>query len=264
MTIFRLPDLGEGLPDAEIIKWWVEEGQIIEAGETMVEMSTAKAVVELPAPHTGMIKKLHGQAGDVIDTGSPLVTFDLEGDNAAEEPSAEPAEKTRTKKPEPEALEPEDSKTKVSTGGKNKGQLFLLPDLGEGLPDAEIVKWLVKVGDQVETEDLMVEMSTAKAVVEVGVPFKGMVVKLYGGPGDIIETGRPLIEIASDGAQTEVSETEPEFTEEIIREDSATVVGAMKVGHEVTSESRQGADGIVASSAVRVLARKSGIDLTSI
>ncbi|KAA2285397.1 dihydrolipoamide acetyltransferase family protein [Arenimonas fontis] len=77
-------------------------------------------------------------------------------------------------------------------------KLFLLPDLGEGLPDAEIVEWLVKVGDVVKLDEPLVSMETAKAVVEVPSPYSGKVLRLAGGPGDVIATGSWLVEIELD------------------------------------------------------------------
>lgn len=76
MNIFNLPDLGEGLPDAEIVEWHVKEGDVVKEDEPMVSMETAKAVVDVPCPYSGTITKLHGQPGDVIDTGAILVEFD--------------------------------------------------------------------------------------------------------------------------------------------------------------------------------------------
>ncbi len=75
MDIFKLPDLGEGLPDAEIVRWFVKVGDVVEAEQTLAEMETAKAVVEVPAPQSGRVVMLHGEPGDVIETGKPLVTF---------------------------------------------------------------------------------------------------------------------------------------------------------------------------------------------
>ena len=72
---------------------------------------------------------------------------------------------------------------------------FDLPDLGEGLPEAEIVTWHVKVGDTVSVDQPMLSVETAKAVVEVPAPYSGTVAKLYAGDGDIVETGKPLIDI---------------------------------------------------------------------
>jgi pyruvate dehydrogenase E2 component (dihydrolipoamide acetyltransferase) len=92
MKIFNLPDLGEGLPDAEIVEWLVAEGDEVSVDDPMVSMETAKAVVEVPSPYTGKIARLHGAAGDVIETGKPLVTFDVgDGVDASEAPSTPPA-----------------------------------------------------------------------------------------------------------------------------------------------------------------------------
>lgn len=75
MNVFNLPDLGEGLPDAEIVRWFVKVGDVVEAEQPLAEMETAKAVVEVPSPQSGRIAILHGKPGDVIETGRPLVTF---------------------------------------------------------------------------------------------------------------------------------------------------------------------------------------------
>lgn len=77
MTTFLLPDLGEGLPDAEIVSWHVKEGDAVKADQPMVSVETAKAIVEVPSPYSGVIRKLHAAAGDVVGTGEPLVDFDL-------------------------------------------------------------------------------------------------------------------------------------------------------------------------------------------
>lgn len=75
MKIFYLPDLGEGLPEAQIREWLVKEGDEVTVDQPMVVMETAKALVEVPAPRNGCIHKRHGAAGDVISTGAPLVEF---------------------------------------------------------------------------------------------------------------------------------------------------------------------------------------------
>lgn len=73
MSLFKLPDLGEGLPDAEINQWHVKTGDVIEADEPMVAMETAKAIVDVPAPYKGTVIKLHGNIGDIIKTGEILL-----------------------------------------------------------------------------------------------------------------------------------------------------------------------------------------------
>lgn len=88
MKIFHLPDLGEGLPDAEIREWYVKEGDEVKVDQPMVAMETAKAVVDVPAPQSGRIIKLYGKAGDVIVTGAPLVEFEGSAIAATKEKSA--------------------------------------------------------------------------------------------------------------------------------------------------------------------------------
>ena len=90
MTTFNLPDLGEGLAEAEIVRWHVNVGDAVAVDQPMLAVETAKAVVEVPAPFSGVIKKLHGQPGDVIATGSLLVEFEgVKGGAAARSHSAD-------------------------------------------------------------------------------------------------------------------------------------------------------------------------------
>ncbi len=73
---FHLPDLGEGLPDATIVEWHVKEGDYIKLDAPLCSMETAKAVVDVPSPYTGTVKKLHGAPGDIIETGAALADFE--------------------------------------------------------------------------------------------------------------------------------------------------------------------------------------------
>ncbi len=130
-------------------------------------------------------------------------------------------------------------------------KIFKLPDLGEGLPDAIIREWYVKVGDQIKTDQPMV------AMVDVPAPFDGVVEKLFGEVGDTIETHKPLIGFVGEGV-AEVSH------------DSGTVVGAIEQSGQVVNESATGVQtqkttaSIKATPAVRMLAKQLGVDLASI
>jgi 2-oxoisovalerate dehydrogenase E2 component (dihydrolipoyl transacylase) len=83
MKIFYLPDLGEGLADAEIREWYVHEGDTVTVDQPLVSMETAKAVVDVPSPYAGKILTLHGAPNQVIQTGAPFVTFELAGEVSA-------------------------------------------------------------------------------------------------------------------------------------------------------------------------------------
>src|SRR5690348_7261460 len=75
---FHLPDLGEGLPDATIVEWLVQEGGTVRLDEPLVSMETAKAVVEVPSPFSGKLAKVYGANGDVIATGAALADFEID------------------------------------------------------------------------------------------------------------------------------------------------------------------------------------------
>lgn len=99
---FRLPDLGEGLPEAEIVAWLVAEGDTVALNQTIAEVETAKAVVELPSAYAGTVSKLHAAAGDVVEVGSVLISYDLGGEDAAPQaPVAEAPEAEEPVKAEP-------------------------------------------------------------------------------------------------------------------------------------------------------------------
>ncbi|HXQ56536.1 MAG TPA: biotin/lipoyl-containing protein, partial [Actinomycetes bacterium] len=76
---FKLPDLGEGLTEGEVVRWLVAEGDAIVLNQPIVEVETAKAVVEIPSPYAGTVVKLHAGEGDSLDVGAPLISVDTGG-----------------------------------------------------------------------------------------------------------------------------------------------------------------------------------------
>ena len=168
---------------------------------------------------------------------------------------------------------------------------FYLPDLGEGLPDAEIVEWHVQIGDVAVLDKPLVSMETAKAVVEIPSPFSGKVIRLAGKAGDVVLTGAALIEIELDpnlpqradaqdtghhhGAPHVESPTPPaplpssiapalQAPEEEESDDAGTVVGAMESSNAVRSEQAIAIGGVKAMPAVRALAKKLKVDLSQV
>lgn len=137
--------------------------------------------------------------------------------------------------------------------------IFKLPDLGEGLQEAEIVEWHVAEGDTVEKDQKLVAVETAKAIVDLPSPQAGRIVKLYGQPEDILQVGDPLVEFEA------VEPAAPE--KEMPKEDKGTVVGQMEAGNRVVQESaatlgRSTAALVRATPAVRALAHRLNVDLS--
>ena len=177
---------------------------------------------------------------------------------------------------------------------------FLLPDLGEGLPDATIVEWLVKEGGNVRLDEPLVSMETAKAVVEVPSPYSGKLVKVHGQAGDVIVTGAALAEFELDPKQPQRAEAEatghhhgpakpaaahgagtraPQNGDQVVASDdggqisagekakggdAGTVVGAMQSSDSVRGDAVLAVGGVKAVPAVRALARKLGVDLARV
>jgi len=96
---FKLPDLGEGLTDGEVVRWLVAEGDAIELNQPVVEVETAKAVVEIPAPYGGTVVKLHAAEGESLDVGAPLISVDTAGGASA--PAAAQAAPAVAAEPDP-------------------------------------------------------------------------------------------------------------------------------------------------------------------
>jgi pyruvate dehydrogenase E2 component (dihydrolipoamide acetyltransferase) len=176
-----------------------------------------------------------------------------------------------------------------------ENRTFHLPDLGEGLPDATIVEWLVKEGDSVKLDAPLVSMETAKAVVEVPSPFTGKLVKQHGGAGDVINTGAALAEFELDPKGKQRADNAaahghaptkgagapaPDAPGKVIasdeggeiarptpkedREDEGTVVGAMVSGNTVHVEQAASVGGVKAVPAVRAMARKLTVDIARV
>jgi 2-oxoisovalerate dehydrogenase E2 component (dihydrolipoyl transacylase) len=78
MKIFYLPDLGEGLAEAEIREWYVKEGDVVKVDQPLVSMETAKAVVDVPSPYAGKIMQLHGKANEIVKTGAPFISYETD------------------------------------------------------------------------------------------------------------------------------------------------------------------------------------------
>jgi len=149
---------------------------------------------------------------------------------------------------------------------------FNLPDLGEGLAEAEIVRWHVAVGDRVKVDQPMVAVETAKAVVEVPSPYSGVVQALHGNPGDVVATGAPLVEFQLEGGAEPAKPATKAAADPRKADDSGTVVGSMPTSDEELVETAVAGsdvsagrrDRVRAAPAVRALAKRLGVELAAV
>ena len=216
--VFKLPDVGEGTAEAELVGWHVKVGDIVAEDQIVADIMTDKATVEITAPVSGKVVALHGEPGAMVPVRGPLVEFEVEGGgNAEENPSVSPL---RSEPPPPAArgeetavaasslphASGEGDRAKRGGGALDAPQtptgnyVFKLPDVGEGTAEAELVGWHVKVGDAVEEDQIIADIMTDKATVEITSPVAGTVVALYGEAGKSVPVGGPLVSFDVEGA----------------------------------------------------------------
>ncbi|RZJ86880.1 MAG: DUF2118 domain-containing protein, partial [Brevundimonas sp.] len=198
--VFKLPDVGEGTAEAELVAWKVAVGDAVAEDQIVAEVMTDKATVEITSPVDGVVTTLHGEAGAMVPVRGPLVEFEVDGaGNAEAEAVPPPVAAKPAPKPEPAKPAPAPAKAAapVAAGGN---YVFKLPDVGEGTAEAELVGWHVKVGDRVEEDQILADVMTDKATVEITSPVAGVVIALHGEAGQQSPVGGPLVTFAVEGA----------------------------------------------------------------
>lgn len=203
--VFKLPDVGEGVAEAEVVEWNVKPGDIVKEDDIVGSVMTDKAAVELPSPVDGKIVSLGAELGELVAVGSEIVRFEVAGEgnldesqavgSAAAPPAPEPA-LAPTSDPEP-AVETEAGPAPAPSLPGN--YVLKLPDVGEGIVEAEIAEWNVKAGDIVGEDAILGSVMTDKATVEIPSPVAGEVVWLAGDVGAVVAIGSDFVRLAVTG-----------------------------------------------------------------
>jgi len=182
MIEFKLPDIGEGIAEGEIVQWLVAEGATVEEHQPVVEVMTDKATVEVPAPAAGTVTRFLAKAGDTVPVGSVIFHLDGAAAGGAAAGGAAPA-------------------SAPAPGADRSGPVveFKLPDIGEGIAEGEIVQWLVTEGTTVDEHQPVVEVMTDKATVEVPAPAAGTIVRLLAEAGQTVPVGNVIFHLARVG-----------------------------------------------------------------
>ena len=216
--VFKLPDVGEGTAEAELVGWHVKVGDRVEEDQILADIMTDKATVELTSPVAGTVTAAHGEPGQQLAVGSPLVEFEVEGagNAAASDGGAAPsvsAQERGATSPHSGEVKADQSSPPHAGGEGDRGAVegaaqpspsganyvFKLPDVGEGTAEAELAGWHVKVGDAVEEDQIIADIMTDKATVELTSPVAGTVVALHGEPGQQLAVGGPLVSFSVEG-----------------------------------------------------------------
>ncbi len=248
---FILPDIGEGIVECELLEWLVKEGDNIVEDQPVAEVMTDKATVQIPAMYNGVVRKLHYKEGDIAKVHAPLFAMDID-DEANNDTTDEVVPPSLSDSPASQMIMPPPAQ--VIAVNAEKIEAFILPDIGEGIVECEIVKWCIQEGDLVEEDQVVVEVMTDKAVVEIPAKYQGKVVKLHYQQGDIAQVHTPLFDqlIQSDGVAGSI-------TPEQLTSSTDT---AMQT--DVSENIQSNRAKALASPAVRRIAREYKINIASV
>ena len=270
--VFKLPDVGEGTAEAELVAWHVAVGDLVEEDQIVADIMTDKATVEITAPVSGKVLAIHGEPGQMVPVRGPLVEFEVEGAGNAADAELAPAPVAKSE-PAPvvaEAPKVEAAPVSVPTAAAGANYVFKLPDVGEGTAEAELVGWHVKVGDAVEEDQILADIMTDKATVEITSPINGVVVALHGDAGHQVPVGGPLVSFKVEG-KGNVAAAPAAAAAPVAKAEKAAPAPVAKAAAPVAPKAdakpvpamtgRQPGERPLASPAVRNRARDLGIDL---
>lgn len=185
---FILPDIGEGVVECELVEWLVKEGDVIVEDQPIADVMTDKALVQIPAPFAGVVTKLYYAKGDIAKVHAPLYAVQIAADESPRVPAVTPQTIAHTPS----------IPTQVSTAGSSVEE-FLLPDIGEGIVECELVEWLVQEGDIVVEDQPIADVMTDKALVQIPAIKAGKIVKLHYRKGQLAKVHAPLYAIEVEG-----------------------------------------------------------------
>ncbi|WP_309130310.1 2-oxoglutarate dehydrogenase, E2 component, dihydrolipoamide succinyltransferase [Brevibacterium sp.] len=240
----QMPALGESVTEGTVTRWLKEVGDEVQVDEPLLEVSTDKVDTEIPSPYAGVLEKILADEDDVVEVGGDLAYIgDGSGADSGEaapeeEPAgaagsdeaAESAEESSQDDSSEQASEPEEAKAAESGSAKASessssassdggGTEVTMPALGESVTEGTVTRWLKEVGEEVEVDEPLLEVSTDKVDTEVPSPVAGVVQKHLASEDETVEVGAVLAIIGSGAPAEEEAPAEEPAEEEAPAED---------------------------------------------
>ncbi|WP_308438497.1 biotin/lipoyl-containing protein, partial [Streptomyces albogriseolus] len=204
-----LPALGESVTEGTVTRWLKAEGERVEADEPLLEVSTDKVDTEIPAPASGVLSSIKVAEDETVEVGAELALID-DGSGAPAATEAPAAEQAAPPAPPPEPQAPPSTEqaapapaptAEASAGGASaQGTDVVLPALGESVTEGTVTRWLKSVGDTVEADEPLLEVSTDKVDTEIPAPASGTLLEIVVGEDETAEVGAKLAVIGEAGA----------------------------------------------------------------
>ena len=242
---FKMPDIGEGIAEGEIVKIDIKVGDTIQEDDILFEVQNDKSVEEIPSPVSGKVLEVKVQEGTVARVGDIIVVID---------DGSGPAEATQVT----QAASPAASAPAAPAAGVFQ---FKLPDIGEGIAEGEIVKIDVKVGDTIAEDDILFEVQNDKSVEEIPSPVSGTITAVLVSEGTVARVGDVIVEIAAEGVAPVASAAPSASPAAPAASPAPAAAPAQPTG--VPAASNPGKL-VLAMPSVRQYAREKGVDITAV
>ncbi|WP_326552666.1 2-oxoglutarate dehydrogenase, E2 component, dihydrolipoamide succinyltransferase [Micromonospora sp. NBC_01813] len=213
-----MPRLGESVTEGTVTRWLKQEGDRVEVDEPLLEVSTDKVDTEIPSPAAGVLSRIVVSEDETAEVGSELAVIsgaDEGGQDSSPEPAAQPqaaTEQPAEPEPQPEP-EPAAAPAAPPSGGaapSGDATAVKMPALGESVTEGTVTRWLKQVGDSVEVDEPLLEVSTDKVDTEIPSPVAGTLLEIKVAEDDTADVGAELALIGSaGGAAPEPAQPEP-------------------------------------------------------
>ena len=206
-TSVEMPELGESVTEGTITTWLKKVGDTVEVDEPLLEVSTDKVDTEIPSPVAGVLLEIHFEEDDTVDVGEVIATIGDEGEEAdSSEDSADDADDEPAEDEADEAEAKEEKPKKKSGGSGGKATDVEMPELGESVTEGTITSWLKEVGDTVEVDEPLLEVSTDKVDTEIPSPVAGTLVEVLYEVDDTVDVGEVIARIGDADAAADDSD----------------------------------------------------------
>lgn len=283
-----MPQMGESITEGTVSKWLKAVGDVIEKDEAILEISTDKVDAEVPSPGAGILLSINVAEGETVEVGTVVAVVGEAGESGvtasapapapSEAETPEPVEMTTASEPEPEAIpaEPVAEPAAVaapSAAATGDATEVVMPQMGESITEGTVSKWLKAVGDTIEKDEALLEISTDKVDAEVPSPVAGTLLAINVQEGVTVEVGSVVALVGSAGAVAAAPRSQPaapvaETPAPVAAPAAATVQAVAAVaasnggsnGNSTIDELRRQKS----SPLVRNIAKEHGVDITRI
>ena len=265
----EMPELGESVTEGTITQWLKSVGDTVEADEPLLEVSTDKVDTEIPSPVSGTLLEIKAEEDDTIDVGSVIAIIGEEGESAGSSDASADEKKEET--PAEESASDESSSEESAPAASGDATDVEMPELGESVTEGTITQWLKSVGDTVEVDEPLLEVSTDKVDTEIPSPVAGTLVEILADEDDTIDVGSVIARIGDGNAQPAASEkkeepkAEPKKAEPKQEEPKKAAAAKSEEPAPKSSAKVNTGDNVpYVTPLVRKLADKHGIDLNTV